>query len=271
MSEAEQGADTQEVVDTVDTAVEDKARRLGWRPKEEFKGDPERWTDAETFVRRGDEVLPIVQANNRKLEKALNDARAEIADMKATFTKAQEHFSKAEQRGYKNALADLERQQEAATEIGDVAAVKAATREIADLTREMASSAPVDARQSAPNVDAEFQAAFEEWSADNDWFGKDKAMTGFAKELDDELAADGIKPARRLKMVTEAVKAEFAHKFTNERRNSAAAVEGAGGATARRGEKSFNDLPAEAKAFCDKMVKQGLIKDRAAYIKTYEW
>src|SRR5687768_16654653 len=67
---------TGEATGFVSVPVEDKARRMGWRPRAEYGGDPTRWVDAETFVRRGDEILPFVQANNRKLEQALGKANA---------------------------------------------------------------------------------------------------------------------------------------------------------------------------------------------------
>jgi hypothetical protein len=47
---------------------ESEARQQGWMPQEEFKGDPDRWTDAETFVRRADEVLPILKKRDRILK-----------------------------------------------------------------------------------------------------------------------------------------------------------------------------------------------------------
>ena len=47
--------------------VEQEARTLGWVPAEEFKGDPNRWVDAETFVERGHTVMPILRKNNERL------------------------------------------------------------------------------------------------------------------------------------------------------------------------------------------------------------
>jgi hypothetical protein len=38
-----------------------------------------------------------------------------------------------------------------------------------------------------------------------------------------------------------------------------------------RGAKTFADLPPNAKAMCDKWVKQGLIKTREDYVKAYDW
>ena len=33
----------------------------------------------------------------------------------------------------------------------------------------------------------------------------------------------------------------------------------------------FNDLPPEARAACDRWVKQGLIKSREDYVRSYAW
>ena len=42
----------------------------------------------------------------------------------------------------------------------------------------------------------------------------------------------------------------------------------AGGST---GKKSYDNLPAEAKAACDKFIKQGLFKTKQEYVDNYDW
>lgn len=249
----------------------DKAKRLGWTPKDEFKGDPDRWVDAETFVKRGDEVLPILKANNRKLEKALDNLRAENAEMKATFKEFSEHHTKTVQAQYKNAMRDLEARQAQAAEVGDVEGVKEITREITDLTKEMETKPPAPKADNQPAVDPAFQEAFDEWHEDNAWFQKDRPMTLFALDLDAELAEKGMSPAKRFAEITKQVKAEFPHKFENQRRNQPAAVEAAGSPAGRKAGKGWADLPPEAKAQADRFIRQGLIKDRDAYVKDYQF
>jgi len=58
--------------------AETKAKAMGWSPKDEFRGDPDRWVDAETYVRRGEEFIPFLRANNKKLEEELG-AQAKYA------------------------------------------------------------------------------------------------------------------------------------------------------------------------------------------------
>ena len=65
--------------------VETKARTMGWLPKEKFKGPESSWVDAEQYVKRGEEILPILKANNDKLvqrvtqtETANNELREQL-------------------------------------------------------------------------------------------------------------------------------------------------------------------------------------------------
>lgn len=94
---------TDDVIDTGQSgpSIEDRAKEMGWRPLSEFKGDESRFVDAETFVKKGEEVLPIIKANARKAE-------AELADMRATFAEFKKYHSQTEQRAYQRAIRDLE-------------------------------------------------------------------------------------------------------------------------------------------------------------------
>lgn len=239
-----------EVVETPDH--EAKAREMGWRPKEEFKGDETRWVDAKTFVERAEESLPLAKATIRQLEK-------KIAGMERTFAEFKVHHSKTEQRAYQKAMADLEAQLEAHTEAGDVEGVKATAREITDLTKEMA----------APQENGE-PPEFTEWKEDNAWFEKDAVMRGAAIAIVDELIADGVTDIKKqIKEVDKRIRAVFPHKFENPRRKDPAAVEGAANAPKKAG-KSRSDLPADARATMDRWIKQGLITE-AQYLKEYQW
>ncbi len=56
-----------------DRSSELEARRLGWVDKEEFKGDPDKWRPADEFLDRGRRILPIVQANERRLHRRVDE------------------------------------------------------------------------------------------------------------------------------------------------------------------------------------------------------
>src|SRR5574337_273561 len=65
----------QEIVETTDEEIDEaliqEARSMGWQPKEEFKGNPDNWTEPAEYVERGKRILPIITENNRRLKNEL--------------------------------------------------------------------------------------------------------------------------------------------------------------------------------------------------------
>lgn len=246
--------------------AEAKAIRLGWRPKDEFKGDPDKWVDAAEFVRRGEEEPALAKANYAKLEKALERATTKIASLETTHQKLVEHLSTSEKRAYDRAKREIEARLDQAAEAGDVEGVRAATREITDLTKEAAAEPKKDA-QAAPEDPPELA----EWKEDNPWFTKDAVMRGAAIAIVDELIADGVTDLKKqIKEVDKRIRAEFPHKFENPRRREPAAVEGANNAPKKTG-KTYADLPADAKAMCDDFCKNIKGFTREKFVRDYQW
>jgi hypothetical protein len=244
-------------------SVEDRARDMGWAPKDDWRGDPDKWVDAGEFVRRADEVLPIVRAEKKKLEASLTKAKEEIAEMRSTFKEFKKHHSETQQRAYERAMKDLQARQAEAVEAGDIKAVRETTKEIVDLTQGM----KPDEKDADPYDTPEHQRTLAAWKAENAWFESDRAMTGAAAAIAAELEDKGVRGAEQLAEIAKRIRAEFPHKFQNERRAAAAAVEGTP-APARKPGKTWADLPSEAKSFAERMVKQGLMT-REQYVKDF--
>lgn len=246
-------------------SAEDRALMMGWTPKDQFKGDPDKWVDAETFVKRGEEFLPFLKANNRRLEQALERANAKIAQMDTGLAKAIQQLSKAEQRAYTRAKAELEAELEQYATAGDAAGVKAVTQDLVALERETAEKAD------EPAAEADEPEYFTEWKSENPWFGKDKAMTAAAKAFGDDAVAEGYTGKALVKEVDRRVREEFPHKFTkpeNPNRKAPAAVEGTGATIRPRG-KTFADLPPEAKVMCDELCRDIKGFTREKYVREF--
>lgn len=243
--------------------VEDRARDMGWRPLSEFKGDESRFVDAETFVKKGEEVLPIVKANARKAEEALAKATAEIAEMKDSFREFKKYHSQTEQRALTQARKELEREMSEAVEAKDHRAVREIADDMAALSRDVQTD-----DQGNPYATPDHAKAVSSWKAENVWFGSDAAMTGAANAIASELEQQGVKGADQLAEVAKRIRAEFPHKFENERRTAPAAVEGS--TPTRKAGKGRADLPAEARTAMDKWVKSGLLTE-AQFLKDYQW
>lgn len=244
-------------------SIEDQARDMGWRPKEEFKGEEGRWVDAETFVKRGEEILPIVKANAKRDREALDAAKAEIAEMRKSFSEFKQYHSQTEKRAHERARKELERELAEAVNAKDFAAVRSITDDIASLSKDVRTD-----DQGQPYATPDHAKALNQWKGENAWFGSDSVMTAAANAIANELEASGVKGADQLAEVAKRMRAEFPHKFENERRKAPPAVEGA--SPPRKAAKGWNDLPPEAKATADRWVKQGLLT-REQFVRDYQW
>ena len=78
------------------SAIEQRAMEQGWRPKEEFQGDPEAFIDAPEFVRRG-ELFSKIEVTTRELKQ-----------VRQALDALKDHHSKVKETEYKRALASLE-------------------------------------------------------------------------------------------------------------------------------------------------------------------
>jgi hypothetical protein len=237
---------------TAAAAVEAEATKMGWTPKDQFKGDPAKWRPADEFVERGKNMLPIVQAKVKRQE-------AQIEELSRTVKDFTEHMTKTDQRAYDRALATLKEQRKEAIVAGDGDAFEKVDEAITDLKKE----ADAKAAKTAAKAPAD-DPVYSEWEARQTWL-KDADMAEYGEFAAQKLRSSGetAQGADFLELVTKKVRAQFPDKFTNPRRESAASVEGAAPA-ARKGGKSYADMPAEARAACDRMAKNGFSDPKEA-------
>lgn len=252
------------------TETEEKAREMGWRPQEEWDGDPERWMPAEEFVERNERLKTrgdkILQADNAKLTKELDELKHTVTDLKSYLTKN-------EQRAYQRALDDLKSKQRQAVEEGDTAAFDAVQKQMEKVQKQASEDqeqAP-DNRQTDQGDSPEFKA----WHAENPWYGQDPTMTVKANEIAPQLAPFASNEREHYDMVAKYIQDNFPDKFGKATGRSggrrAPAVEGT---TSKPASKTkFDDLPSDAKQSFQRFVKQGVFedtkKDRETYADTY--
>lgn len=246
-------------------SVEDRALSMGWTPQSQFKGDPEKWVDAETFVKRGEEFLPFLKATNRRLERELEKATAKLDKMDEALKGAIQHISKADQRAYTRARAELEAELEQYAAQGNTEAVKQVTRDIVDLDREITAAARPQA------VASDTPPEMMEWLEANAWYGKDKALTAACQAIADDVFEEGFSGKAQLKEVDRRLREEFPAKFQkpeNPNRRGPAAVEGVGAGPRTRG-RSYSDLPSDAKDMWDEFVRTIKGFSREKYVREY--
>jgi hypothetical protein len=240
-----------------------KAEKMGWTPKDQFKGDPAKWRPADEFVERGENMLPLVKAQVKRQER-------QIAELTAGLKELGDFHSKAIKNTYARAMADLKAQRAAAIASGDGAAFDAVDEQIDTLKDSIKADEPKN-----KGVEGD-DPVFAEWLTRNKW-AEDKKLQSYGFAYAEELRASGSKAEglELLELVTKEIKAKFPEKFENPRRAAAAAVE-SGAGPRRTGGKSYADLPAEARAACDRMAKNGysdkpkeMAEFKAQYVKQF--
>lgn len=265
---ATQLADTHEPIEAADEQrdeaqtprdFEAEAKLHGWTPKEDFKGDPSRWSDAETFVRRADEVMPLLKKKTDAQDRRIKDLEKTIRDQ-AT------HFSKLEDRAFQRAVTDLKQKQLAAVEAGDVAAHEEISKKIDDL------KADITPPKAANDIELEAKEAAIDWREKNPWYDKGGLARDYADLLVEKhknKTAD-MAPADFFDYIGQEVLKRYPNAAAPARREAINPVEGAGNRGVK-GKKSFSDLPAAAQAACDRMIRNKVPITREKYVADYDW
>ncbi len=237
-----------------------------WVPKEEFKGHPDHWKPARQFVKDGENFLPILKANERKLREKLETERADFAKRLERQEKTLTNIYQREVGRYEAQIAFLKDQQEKAVEAGDVAAFKRLDKQIDNLAAPEEPDIEVPASEDPAKAEADFAAT-------STWYGKDKDLTDYAIGYSRRLGSESptLSMAANIRMTEEKVRQMFPHKFTKPAVNGHAAVDGGGAFNgAPPSKKGFDSLPAEAKATYERFdpkIKAAMTK--AQYAEEY--
>ena len=292
----DQGKDTPD-----QAAIEAEARKMGWVPEDRFvPKNGRKWVDAATFVQRGHEVLPIVQANNRKLQDTVSQLQASLEEALKGNKELRESVGALEEFHNENlkvqveaVRANLKEKLKDAKKDGDVDAEVEITDQLTRLNQdERAADKAAKAKADdtpPPKKDDKPQDildhAFDAWRArpENAWFGKDTRKTALAVQIGRELGKERPELILSNGMPSpefyDTVAAEVAE-YLDEKTKAVDKVSGS--RTTRSGSggsgKTFADLPPDAKEACTKLAEKVVGPNKAhkdmksweaAYAKTY--
>lgn len=251
-------ADEQVVIESAATPeVQAEAEKQGWIPPTRYKGDAERFVDADEYIKRGETVLPIVKEHNKRLKAELEAVKAEGAAQAAALKKAQEAIEQIEERhtvatqkAVERARSEVKAQLAKASEAGDHEGVAELTEQLVQL-REAEVTPPVAAKPVVAPAAYVPPPDMKEWNEENPWFGKDRRKTSLALGIAQELREGGEKSTGRAFYDRVSVEMEKVFPKEEPRTNKVETARGGSGEGPRSGgRKSFSALPAEAKAAC---------------------
>lgn len=282
--EAEEGTVGEEVTgeesggSSADAVAE--ARRLGWFPKEEWKGSPDDWVDADAYLERGRTVLPILQANNQKLHRQLNESaqrlqRTEgtVKALEAALAAIEERHAEGVKQEREQAVADIRQQIVEASENGDHAEVARLTDEL--ISARQAANEPVKKIvTTTPPAENVTPPAIAQWYEQNPEFLEDTRTKNLATAIATTMREEGESStgAVFLDKVKEEVQKILG--TTSSGRHSKS-ESGRGGSSGRatggsEGRKTFADLPKDAKDACARFEKR-MVGAGKKYKTTAEW
>lgn len=200
-----------EVVDEGgDAQIEAIAREMGWKPLEEYRGPPGKWRPAAEFVERGENILPIVRDQNRRLTERLGKTETEITGLRSTvdsLVKTNQEQLKAlndmralaqsaDKRGYDRAMAEIKSEQRKAVSEGNMERYDQLVEQAEALESGRPKPADPPARTETPAADPPparqpptLSQATRAFLQENAWFNSDQFLT--RKMIDQHLDVIG--------------------------------------------------------------------------------
>jgi len=189
--------------------AEQRAYDKGWRPKEEFHGDPEDWRPAKEWLERGE-----IFERMRHISK-------EAYEAKNALNSVYQEFMKYRETAYKQALEDLKSERKQAWNEGDYDKVEKLEEQI-DKTKEQqaverarAMAKAKEQQQTQNQIDPDVQA----WIDRNKWYTEDKEMRAYADATANIFAEEHkrlgqpVDPFKLQAHVESSVRKLFADKF----------------------------------------------------------
>lgn len=162
-----------------EVSTEDRARAMGWKPKEEFRGNPRHWRPAEEYIETGERELPILRDNNKRMAERLARMEPEITSLKASAAEMKQAVQdslilarRSEERGYQRALEEAKAARREAVQAGDVDTVEALDARIDDIRTKQEEAKPRPVEPAKPAVDP----AIDAFRSENPWFDTDQVL-----------------------------------------------------------------------------------------------
>lgn len=247
---------------------EAEARQQGWKPKEEFSGNPDDWRDAKTFVDYGDIAKRVEKRFETRLQK---------------MERTHEHTVRELQRQHADEIGRLTATRREAIKAGDVDKVEQIDQKIDDLKASKPEAETSEPKKgSRPKADSpEHKALVKSFISDNPWFVAEPEMGEYAEKFSQRNAEanDGISFEDNAEATVAAVRKKFPDYFKDQPEqegkaaaNGHAAVDGGGNYPGTRRADPLAKLPNEARAQClsDMKAFPAVYPTKEAWIKVYD-
>lgn len=231
-----------------------EAKEQGWNPDHEGENK----VDAKTFVERGEKIIGIVKSKNARLENRIEH----LEQSNREFGEYHKKTVESQRKQGAEKVAELETQLAKAITEGDGPAYTQTQREIES----------VKAQTPDPTNDAQaWDRMAQSWAVENKWYTEKPKLAIYADGISDRIRAEGYNGQAYFSELTRRVKEDHPEEFTNPNKAKPSGVETGGQReTPDSAERTYANLPADAKKACDGYVKDGFMSQKD-YVSTYEF
>lgn len=250
------------------------ARAQGWVPREEFRGPPDKWVDADEFAERATQINGIVNANNKRLKEELKQTQEELRQIREDASKAIEFARKAERTRYDEELASLRAEKAAAISDGDGVRVTEIEDKIARLPKP--DEAPPPAKRTEVTIPEAVKAAGDAFIERNPWFAegeqhdpvKTELVLAVAKAIRQE-NPNAVQSPSYFTEIEKRLQTRYPSIFGKKTPPVLSENGGSpGGATRTSVKRGYADLPPDAKKVADRYEANNWLK-KEEYAKQY--
>lgn len=235
------------------TEVEKQAMAQGWKPKDQWEGDPNQHRSAREYIDRG-ELLGKIKSQNQQL----NELRTGLQQLS-------DHNKRVYMAGYENAIKELRQQRTAALKEGDVDAAAAIEEKLDDTKDKLAELKQQNTKVAQAPQTSEITR---NWLAANQWYQQEPSMKYAANGYAQQMASQNpnVTEEEVYEYIDKQIRKDFPHKFERQQQRSAPSpdgdsrrsVGGKGGAPLTF-EKILGNMTEEQQSIARSLVKTGAI------------
>lgn len=245
--------------------VEEIAMSKGWKPAEEWDGEPDAHIGAKEFLDR-EPFFERIRSQSSEIKRT----KKELSELKETIKELAEHHQNVREIEYKRAMEDLKARRKEAFETGDydrLEEVEDKMKELSDINEKQPSKA-----QGKESSGEEVLPEVQDWMEENSWYNEDPVrkavLEACLQQVIDKNPDITDTPRKALEEATKLAKKEVPGRFGLERNRSSSVIEpGDSDTRVRSGRNKFSarHLSEEQRAVGKRFIATGAVKSLDEY------
>lgn len=247
---------------SVDPTIEAEARKYGWRPQEEWRGDKSGWVPPERF-------LELPSTHVKQLRDELRAKEQDFQKRIEGLERGNKAAMEAQKKFYEDKVDRLKAERRAAADAGDMEAFDRLDKQVSEVEQQARTETTEPQKEEGPKPHPDV-AAYRE-SDDGKWLSNPLLVAEGKQLIDGSYVAQQMAPMDQVKWAEQQLRQRYPGMFEQPKQEQQrhAKVDEGGLAPSRGGKSLAGKLPSEAKAQGKEFIEMGLFKNLEEYAKDY--